>query len=122
VRARDRRHAVRTPAHLAQRQQEIREQLLTILGGLPEPADLQARVTGGFQRTGYRVENVVYDALPGFAVSANLYLPRGRPWPAPAIICPCGHSGKDQEVYQRLGDAKKAEYYRQKSISTPTAP
>ncbi len=97
------REAVRTPRDQATRAAQVRARVLDILGGLPEKTPLNARVTGSLVRERYRVENISYEIVPGFPVSGNLYLPQGRAFPAPAIICPCGHSGKERPVYQSLG-------------------
>jgi len=64
--------------------------------GLPDPnskSDLRASVTGHFARTGYSVENIVFQSLPGFYVTGNLYLPVGSDKRAvPAVVYVCGHS------------------------------
>jgi cephalosporin-C deacetylase-like acetyl esterase len=94
---------LRTAADIKSRQERIRARLAALIGGLPEErAPLNARTTGGFTRDGYRVENLVYESLPGFRVTANLYLPAaGRP-PYPAVIGTAGHStnGKASATYQ----------------------
>ena len=54
------------------------------MGGLPaEKTPLNARTTGGFSRAGYRVEHVVFESLPGFRVTANLYVPLEGTGPVP---------------------------------------
>jgi cephalosporin-C deacetylase-like acetyl esterase len=73
------------------------------LGGLPGVrANLNARVTGAFERPGYRVEKVIFDSLPGFHVTADLYVPTGAPGPFPAVLGAAGHSnnGKAYATYQ----------------------
>ncbi|MCB1231113.1 MAG: acetylxylan esterase [Verrucomicrobiae bacterium] len=67
-----------------------------------ERGPLKARVTGKLERDGYSVEKVIFESLPGFSVTANLYLPGGE-GPFPGILHPCGHSsnGKAYEAYQR---------------------
>lgn len=76
-----------------------------LIGGLPQTrTPLNARVTGSFERPGYRVENVIFDSLPGFRVTANLYVPtQGQP-PYPAVLGTAGHSdaGKAHSNYQRV--------------------
>ena len=60
--------------------------------------------------SGFRVENVRFEALPGNFVTANLYLPSSASatTPAPAIVQPLGHSATAkaatgyQEASQRL--------------------
>lgn len=71
-----------------------RQRLMESLGlsPLPKRTPLRARVTGRAARTGYRVENLLFQSLPGFHVTANLYLPDKAARRAPAVLCPVGHS------------------------------
>ncbi len=113
------RETVRTPEDWERRRPAIAEGLLDVLGGLPPATPLDAEVTGGFEREHYRVENVVYEQLPGFAVSANLYIPKNRSSPAPAIIAPCGHSGREREPYQALGISFASNGYVTLVVDSP---
>ena len=101
------------------RKGEVRDGLLSILGGLPEKSELNAQVNGGFEREKFTVENVVYEQLPGFAVSANLFIPKGRSFPAPAVIAPCGHSGREREHYQALGMSFASNGYVTLVVDSP---
>jgi dienelactone hydrolase len=65
---------------------------------LPTSADLHARVTATVRKNGYRIEDVVYEGLPGESIPANLYLPdppRGR---APGILFYNGHWYPDSKA------------------------
>jgi len=64
-----------------------------MFGPFPKRCDLDPCVTSSFQRDGYRVENVMYQSLPGIPVTANLYLPDNRARKVPGILLACGHSG-----------------------------
>jgi len=78
--------------------------MLELIGGLPQfRTPLNARVTGVVERPGYRVEKLIFDSLPGFHVTANLYVPLGKPGPFPAVLGTAGHSqaGKAGATYQR---------------------
>jgi cephalosporin-C deacetylase-like acetyl esterase len=82
-----------------------REKFLDLIGGLPaERTPLNARVTGEVVRDGYVIRKVIFESLPEFYVTANLYVPTVGKGSYPAILSPCGHSknGKDYEVYQHL--------------------
>jgi hypothetical protein len=71
-----------------------RRELLDMLGldPLPEKTPLAAVVTGTIDRDAYRVEKLHFQSLPGLYVTANLYLPKPLPKPAPAILYACGHA------------------------------
>ena len=89
---------------LLQAPEELRAKMAALIGGLPETrTPLNARVTGVFERPGYRVEKLIFDSLPGFHVTANLYVPLGKQGPFPAVIGTAGHSqaGKAAATYQR---------------------
>ncbi|MBI4890281.1 MAG: acetylxylan esterase [Acidobacteria bacterium] len=82
---------------------ELHSKLLSLIGGLPDlRAPLNARVTGVFERPGYRVEKVVFDSLPNFRVTADLYIPLAGQPPFPAVLGVAGHSdnGKASATYQ----------------------
>jgi len=85
------------------RQRWARETFWKLVGGEPERTPLNARMTGSFERPGYRVEKIIYESRPGLIVSANLYTPTsGRP-PYPAVLFQMGHStrGKAYGPYQQ---------------------
>ena len=93
---------IRTPEQVRARQRYIRDRMTAEIGGFPEKTPLRARVTGTLERDGYRVEKVIYESQPGFFITANAYVPAGRP-PFPAVLGVAGHSveGKANETYQR---------------------
>jgi pimeloyl-ACP methyl ester carboxylesterase len=95
--------ALKTPEQVRARQEVVRKRMTELIGGLPaKKTPLNAKVTSGFARDGYRVENVVFESQPGFRVTANLYLPQSE-GPAPAVLGVAGHSasGKAYAVYQQ---------------------
>ena len=72
----------------------LRRRLAAALGldPLPERTPLNARVVGATARDGYTVERVVFESVPGFPVTANVYVPGGaRGARVPAVLCPVGH-------------------------------
>ena len=78
------------------------------LDPLPARTALNARITGEFQREGYRVQNIVFESQPGLYVTGNLYLPRPAAAGAkfPAIVYVSGHSpgpGGAKVEYQQHG-------------------
>jgi cephalosporin-C deacetylase-like acetyl esterase len=100
-----RRHAVaalKTPEDVQRRQQDLKAKFVESLGGFPAKTPLNARVVGKLQGEGFHVEKVIYESRPDHHVTANLYLPDGKPR-FPGVLLPCGHSsnGKAVEAYQR---------------------
>jgi cephalosporin-C deacetylase-like acetyl esterase len=91
-----------TPAKVRARQAFIRKWLIDAMGGFPEKTPLNPRITGRLQRDGYRVELLVFESMPKFYVTANVYVPTG-PGPFPAIVGTAGHSvtGKAIGTYQQ---------------------
>jgi len=75
-----------------QRQKLIRETLLDIVGSFPEKTPLNAKITSTIKKIGYRVENVIYESIPHYYVTASLFIPDNVITPAPAILFCCGHS------------------------------
>ena len=92
---------IKTPAALAVRQEYIRAKLLEEIGGLPAKTPLNARITGSLERGTYRIDKLVFESLPRFYVTANLYVPAGA-GPFPAVLGVAGHSNdsKAEDLYQ----------------------
>lgn len=80
----------------------VRKKIRQCFGPEPPRTPLNPRITGVVERDGYRIENVIFDSRPGFAVTANLYIPKGRDYPMPGVVGTCGHSknGKAERAYQ----------------------
>ncbi len=97
--------AIHTESDFRKWQDANRQKFLELIGGLPtESTPLNAHETGEFARDGYKVRKVVFESLPEFYITANLYVPTTGKGPFPAVLAPCGHSdnGKAYEVYQHL--------------------
>ena len=58
---------------------------------LPPPCPLNPIRHTKHELDGYSVENVAFEALPGFFVTGNLYLPSNFEKPVPGILAPHGH-------------------------------
>ena len=61
-----------------ERQELVKEKLLRLMGSFPEKTPLNARITGVIKKADYKVEKVIYESLPGFYVTASLFLPKKR--------------------------------------------
>ena len=88
--------ATRDTAAAQARQKQVRERILSLIGGLPEyRGPLNARVTKTTRRDGFIIDHVLFESLPNYYVTANLYRPEtsGR---HPAVLMSMGHwdSGK----------------------------
>lgn len=79
--------------------ERLRQQLRFMLGldGFTSRPDLQATVAKTFPSQGFRVENIVFQSLPGLYVTGNLYVPDNAPEPSPAILYVCGHAPVKQD-------------------------
>ncbi|MDD1721863.1 MAG: acetylxylan esterase, partial [Euryarchaeota archaeon] len=86
------RERIATASEVETRNRFVRAKFRELTGPYPERCPLDPVVTGGFQRKGYRVENVIFQCRPDFWVTGNLYIPSAGPGPFPGIIAPCGHS------------------------------
>ncbi len=75
------------------RRQEIRRRILVSAGLWPMPpkTPLHPVVTGKFDEPDYTIENVALETRPGFYLCGNLYRPKGKRGPFPAIVNPHGH-------------------------------
>src|SRR6266567_995515 len=94
--------AVRTVSDAERRKEVVRRKILDALGGLPDYAGpLNARVTGQIQADGYVIEKVIYESLPGYYVTANLYRPN-QPGRYPAVLLQAGHTQEGKAEPQRL--------------------
>jgi dienelactone hydrolase len=80
----------------------VRDKVRRCFGPLPDKTPLKPRVTGVVERDAYRIEKVIFESRPGFLVTANLYVPKGKKSPLPGVVGACGHSqnGKAADAYQ----------------------
>ena len=83
---------IRTTADAERRRQWVHAELLEILGGLPDyHGPLNARITGRLTNASYTLEKVIFESLPHFFVTANLYRPN-QPGRYPAVLMSAGHT------------------------------
>ncbi|MCF7973871.1 MAG: prolyl oligopeptidase family serine peptidase [Phycisphaerae bacterium] len=100
--ANERREALKTHADAEAYVADVRDKIQQCFGPWPEKTPLNARITGIVERDTYRIEKLIFESRPNFLVTANLYIPKGRPFPVPGVVGTCGHSdnGKASEFYQ----------------------
>ncbi|MEO7144845.1 MAG: hypothetical protein ABI165_15200 [Bryobacteraceae bacterium] len=82
----------RTRAEWEARKQHLRYQILSAAGMLPMPekTPLHPQISGRLERSGYTIEKVALETMPGYYLGGNLYSPR-TPGKHPALVSPHGH-------------------------------
>jgi dienelactone hydrolase len=89
-------------ADAERRKQCVRQTLLSVIGGLPDySGPLNPRITGRLQSENYVIEKVIFESLPGFYVTANLYRP-SQPGRYPGVLLQAGHTQEGKPEGQRL--------------------
>jgi cephalosporin-C deacetylase-like acetyl esterase len=85
-----------------QRQQQVRQTLMDLVGPFPERTPLNPRVTGVITKEDYRVEKIVFEAMAQYPVTAALFIPNNLTEKRPAILNVIGHSTASfrREIYQ----------------------
>ncbi len=87
------------------RAEYLRKRILTSTGlmPMPEKRPLNVKITGKLEYDDYTIENVYFESHPGFFVCGNLYRPKGKQAPFPAIANPHGHWSNGRLEHQELG-------------------
>jgi len=92
---------IHTVAEAERRKQKVRQTLLEILGGLPDyNGPLHPKVTGQIKAEGYTIEKVLFQSLPNFYFTGDLYRPN-QPGRYPAILFQSGHTQEGKPEPQR---------------------
>lgn len=94
---------IRNEDDLLKIQQESRQKLLDMIGGLPAvKTDLRAQILGKIQMVGFSIEKLIFQSLPGIYVSALVYVPEDHASKHPAVLVPAGHAPDGKFHYQAL--------------------
>ena len=94
--------AIHTIAQADHRKQVVHAELLRDLGGLPDySGPLNPEVTGQIRTDSYTIEKVIYQSLPGFYITANIYRPN-LPGRYPAVLLQAGHTQEGKPENQRV--------------------
>jgi cephalosporin-C deacetylase-like acetyl esterase len=100
--------AIHTREQADQRQAEVRGKILKLIGGLPEhPRPIPVRQFATVAGDGFRIENIAYQSLPEFYVTANVFVPAGA-GPFPAIVITPGHGAGKQSEYNWAANFARA--------------
>jgi cephalosporin-C deacetylase-like acetyl esterase len=96
---------LKSSADVKRWQRKVRRGLDGILGPFPKRTPLHARVVGKIELDGLTIERVIFESQPKYYVTANVYIPKNYPTPAPAVLVPCGHTvqGKASSGYHSAG-------------------
>ena len=93
---------IRGVADAELRKKRVRETILDLIGGLPDyGGPLNPRITGRLDAGRTTIEKVIFESLPGFFVTANLYRPK-EPGRFPAVLVQNGHTQEGKPEAQRL--------------------
>ncbi|MFC3803523.1 alpha/beta hydrolase family protein [Cohnella sp. GCM10012308] len=101
------RDRISTASALRERQLAMKTAFIHAIGGIPDrEAEMNAVIVGQVREEGYRIENIVYEPLPGYRVTSNLYLPaQAEPAsPSPVVLFLSGHEpeGRHSDYYHRV--------------------
>ena len=96
-------------AYVRSVQQRIRQ----CFAPFPSKTPLNPRVTKVVERDAYTIQNLIFESRPGFLVTSNLYIPKGRKFPLPGVVGTCGHSanGKAAGAYQSFAQGLARQGY-----------
>jgi hypothetical protein len=85
--------AARSPESWRARREEVRTRILVAAGLWPEfeRPRLAPVVFGKVEGPDYTIERVDLETLPGFHLTGNLFRPKGKSGPFPAVLNPHGH-------------------------------
>jgi len=96
-------NAIHTEQELLHLQEQLREKLLQMIGGLPqEKTDLHPRIIGKIAMDGFSIEKLIFESLPGMYVTALVYIPDDHSAKHPAVLLPAGHAANGKNNYQEL--------------------
>lgn len=84
--------AIRTKDEAERRKAEVRKKILDLMGGLPKVSGpVAVKEFGSVPGEEFRVEKIAYESLPGYYVTANVFVPSTGGGPFPAVIITPGH-------------------------------
>jgi hypothetical protein len=94
---------VKTENDLLQLRASLRKSVLEMIGGLPaEKTELHATITSRISASGFHIEKLLYQSLPGLYVTALVYVPENGDKVHPAVLVAAGHSANGKIHYQEL--------------------
>jgi cephalosporin-C deacetylase-like acetyl esterase len=86
------------------RKEVVRTRILDLIGGIPEHRGAVAvQQFGMLEGQGFHIEKLAYESLPGFWVTANLYVPEIGNGPFPAVLLTPGHEATGKQSQYSFG-------------------
>ena len=83
---------LKTKSEWMNRQAKVKDKLMEMVGPFPVKTPLNPKITGTIKKVGYRVDKIVFEAMPGYYVTGCLYIPDRIERKAPAILNVIGHN------------------------------
>jgi len=83
---------LKSAAGWKKRQEKVKARLMELVGPFPEKTPLNARITGTIKREGYRIDKIIYEAMPRYFVTGLLYVPDNTAGHLPAVLNVIGHN------------------------------
>ncbi|MDO5567518.1 MAG: acetylxylan esterase, partial [Planctomycetia bacterium] len=96
--------AVVTPEDVLAYQKSRVDYFRRQLGTMWDKTPLNAKVIGTIQKEGVRIEKILFESVPGFYVTATMYLPSAEKYkpPYPAILGVCGHNNEGKAAARQI--------------------
>ena len=83
---------IKTRSEAERRKVIVRDKILGLIGGLPDfRGPVAVKEFGTLSGDGFRVEKIAFESLPGFWVTANVYVPNSGSGRFPAVLLTPGH-------------------------------
>ena len=93
---------IKSRADAEAHQRTVRAAILDVYGGLPNyRGPLNARTTGTLDAGAYKIEKVMFESLPKYWVTGNLYVPTSA-GKHPAVLYAIGHWNEGKPAAQRM--------------------
>jgi cephalosporin-C deacetylase-like acetyl esterase len=95
---------IQSSADADRRKAQVRAKILDLIGNLPASSGAPAvKNFGTIEGDGFHIEKLAYESLPGFWVTANLYLPASGAGPFPAVLLAPGHEATGKQSQYSFG-------------------
>jgi len=83
---------LKTKEDWLKRQAFVKAKIYELVGPFPDKSSLNPKITGTIKKEGYRIEKIVFEAMPGYYVTGCCYVPDKIKGKVPAILNVCGHN------------------------------